>query len=129
MQFPSKFITNSDFASTPAPLTGGQSIVLTTPASVSVQQLETKVYTQSVTFDDDFDTVDFIITCDEFPDINIYNGYYSEQGGSFLFVSVEISGRTVSLVAVFTAFWSATFTGSRTFRAVVVPMKTPYEQS
>ena len=93
---PNTFISNSDFASTPAPLAGSKTIDLTTPASVSVQAFQTVEFISQVQFDEPFDTVDFILTCDEFPDIVIYNGYYYESDLTDLFVSVEISGTMVS---------------------------------
>ena len=126
---PNLFISNSDFASTPAPLAGSKTIDLTTPANVSVGALQTKMFIQQVQFDEPFDTVDFVLTCDEFPDIVIYNGYYYESDLTDLFVSVEISGTMVSLVAVFTNFFSATFPSARHFHAKVVPMKSPFNQS
>lgn len=126
---PNTFISNSDFASTPAPLAGSKTIDLTTPASVYVDAFQTKVFIQQAQFDEPFDTVDFVITCDEFPDIVIYNSYYYETDMTDLFVSVEISGTMVSLVAVFTNFFSATFPSSRHFHARVVPMKSPFNQS
>ena len=126
---PNTFISNSDFASTPAPLAGSKTIDLTTPASVSVQAFQTVEFISQVQFDEPFDTVDFILTCDEFPDIVIYNGYYYESDLTDLFVSVEISGTMVSLVAVFTNFFSSTFPSARHFHAKVVPMKSPFNQS
>lgn len=130
MPYPSKFISDSDLSSTPSSLEGGKRITLTTPSSVTCQALKTVAYSSSATFAKDFDTVEFIITCDQFPDINVYNGYVEVVGadGITIFTSIEISGRTVRLVATYTAFWDATYSGSLTFRAVVVPIKSPFSQ-
>lgn len=129
MAYPNDFISNSDYASTPAPLEGAKKIDLTTPASVPVGALEVVEFSESVQFDKDFDAVEYIITCDEFPELVAINWSYSEYADADLFVSVSITGKRVSLVAVFTNFHASTFVGERHFHAVVVPIKSPFEQS
>lgn len=129
MQYPNKFISHSDFASTPAPLQGAKKIDLTTPANVSVTPLETKEFRNYVTFDQPFDTVEYILTCDEYGDLIVYNGSISEYDDLDIFVSIDIQGNTVSLVAVFTNFIAGTMAEERHYHAVVTPIKSPYQQS
>lgn len=130
MTQPSKFIADSDLSSTPSSLMGAKEIVLTTPANVNVPALGVAEYRQSVSFGQDFDSVNFSITCDELPNINAYNGYIEvEQNAINLWVSIEIANNTVSLVGVISGLVGGTFANSYTFRAVVVPIKTPYSQS
>ena len=129
MQYPNKFITNSTFASTPAPIDGAKKINLTTPANVSVGAFELVEFQEKVVFENGFDAVEYIITCEEFPDVKIINGSYVEYNLADLLVSIDIQGNTVSLCAVFTNHWASTFPAQRHFHAVVIPIKTPYEQS
>lgn len=127
MQYPNKFISNSNFASTPAPLEGAKKIDLTTPANVSVDAFELVEFQEQVLFENGFDAVEYIITCDEYPDVHIVNGSYVEYGATDLLVSIDIQNSAVILCAVFTNRWSATFPDVRHFHAVVIPIKTPYE--
>lgn len=84
----------------------------------------------TTTFDEDFDAVEYVITCDQFPEMQIINSQFIWYSDADVFVSVEMrDSRTVALVAIFTNFWDATFADALTFHAVVVPMKSPYSQS
>ena len=129
MPFPSKFIANSDYASTPSSLEGGKKIDLTTPANVHVEALEIKKFSQSISFDEPFDTVEYIITCDEFPYVAQYNDMYREDNLTRLYAYIQINGKTITLTALFTDIISGTFPDERHFHAVVVPIKSPYNQS
>lgn len=131
MTQPSKFISNSDLSSTPSSLLGAKEVVLATPASVNVSALTPVEYKQTITFGQDFDTINFSISCDELPNINAYNDYVeiSNNAGINLWVSVEISGNNVSLVGVFGSIVGGTFSGSYTLRAIIVPIKSPFSQS
>ena len=129
MQYPNKFILNSDNSTTPAPLQGAKKIDLTTPASVSVRAFETVNFKETVYFDEPFDAIESIISCDEFPDANTFDNYYIEFGSTDLMASIDVSGNAVSLYVTFTNMWDATFTGERHFHAIVIPVKSPYNQS
>lgn len=130
MPSPSKFIANSDLASTPAPLSGAQIITLTTPASQAiVANVPVKVY-QEIPLDGEFDTINFIMTCQEVPQIIAYNErLYIFQNGLYLIANATPIGNKVRLSATYTSTLSGTFTGPYTFRAIIVPMKSPYGQS
>lgn len=130
MQYPAKLIATSDMASTPAPLAGGRKITLNTPANVQVREMQLTRFEASTTFDEDFDAVEYIITCDQFPEMQIINSQFTWYSNADVFVSVEMrDSRSVALIAIFTNFWDATFPNALTFHAVVVPMKSPYSQS
>lgn len=129
MQYPNKFISHSDFASTPAPLQGAKKIDLTTPANVSVGALQKKEFRQSVFFNEPFDTVEYILTCDEHNDLIVFDGSIAEYDDLDIFVSIEIQGTVVSLIAVFTNFTAGTMVNERHYHAVVAPIKSPYQQS
>ena len=128
MPCPSKFISNSDYSSTPLSLSGGKTLVLNTPANVQVQGLNTVNYSTSVTLDGDFDTVDFILTCDQYPDINVYNGYIQISEVAEFWASIEVSGNRVRLVGTYPAFWNTTFSQALTIRATIIPIKSPFRQ-
>ena len=129
MPFPSKFISNSDLSSTPSSLEGAKTIVLSTPANVFVQGLSVVTHQSMTAFGGGFYSVDFIITCDQYPDINVYNGYVEfSDNGVTMWASIEIVGNTVRLVATYASFWNATFAPSLTIRAVVIPIKSPFSQ-
>lgn len=129
MPFPSKFISNSDLSSTPSSLEGAKTIVLSTPANVFVQGLSVVTHQSMTAFGGGFDSVDFILTCDQHPDINVYNGYVEfSDNGVTMWASIEIVGNTVRLVATYASFWNATFAPSLTIRAVVIPIKSPFSQ-
>lgn len=128
MPYPSKFISSSDYSSTPLPLSGGRTLVLNTPANVQVQGMNTTNYSTSVTIDGDFDTVDFILTCDQYPDINVYNGYIQISEVAEFWASVEISGNKVRLIGTYTCFWNEVFHQALTIRATIIPIKSPFSQ-
>lgn len=133
MPYPARLIFDSDLSSTPAPLQGGVSLVLTTPANVYAPAFQPVYFESSVTFGEQFDTVDYILTCDENPEIIVYNGYISEDFVHFdfatIFASVVIEGRTVKLIATVASADGGTFEPSRTFRATVIPTKSPFSAS
>lgn len=130
MPYPSRYISNSDLSSTPSSLDGAKTITLVTPANVYVSTRTVVTYQSAITFAHDFDTVDFILTCDQYPDINVYNGYIQIYGvgGVTFWASVEIVDNVVRLVATYSSFWNATFPDSLTIRAVVVPLVSPFSQ-
>lgn len=130
MPSPSKFIANSDLASTPAPMSGAVVLTITTPASQYVAENTIVEYKTETTISDDFDFVYSIITCNEEPDICAYNRYASiDQYGVRCDASINIVGNKIQLWATYSSLLDATFTGSYTFRAIVIPMKSPYSQS
>jgi hypothetical protein len=128
MPYPSKFISSSDYSSTPLPLSGGRTLVLNTPAEVQVRGMGTVNYSTSVTIDGDFDTVSFILTCDQYPDINVYNGYIQISEVAEFWASVEISGNKVRLIGTYTCFWDEVFHQALTIRATIIPIKSPFSQ-
>lgn len=128
MPYPSKFISSSDYSSTPLPLSGGRTLVLNTPAEVQVRGMGTVNYSTSVTIDGDFDTVNFILTCDQYPDINVYNGYIQISEVAEFWASVEISGNKVRLIGTYTCFWDEVFHQALTIRATIIPIKSPFSQ-
>lgn len=129
MPYPARFISSSDYSSTPSSLEGAKKIVLSTPANVFVPELSVVNYQSSTTFSGGFDSVDFIITCDQYPAVNVYNSYVEfSDGGVTMWASIEIVDNTVRLVATYASFWDATFAPSLTLRAVVIPIKTPFSQ-
>lgn len=129
MPYPSKFISSSDLSSTPSSLEGAKTIVLSTPANVFVQRLSVVTRQSMTAFGSGFDSVDFILTCDQYHDINVYNGYVEfSDNGVTMWASIEIVGNTVRLVATYASFWDATFAPSLTIRAVVIPIKSPFSQ-
>lgn len=130
MPSPSKFIADSDLASTPAPMSGAVVLTITTPASQYVAERTTVEYKTETTISEGFDFVYSIITCDEAPEICAYNRYASiDQSGVRCIASINIIGNKVQLWATYSSLLDATFTGSYTFRAIVIPMKSPYSQS
>lgn len=127
MTSPSKFITSSDYASTPAPLTGAREIVLTTTASQYISARSTIEQYTEITVGDDFDFANYIITCDEEPTLCAYNWFLViNQYGTAINALVQPIGNKIRLSAIYTSIDGGTFTGSYTFRAVVIPMKSPY---
>lgn len=129
MPYPSKLITDSDLSSTPASLSGGRKITLTTPANVSCNANSIVSYESTIAISEEFDMVDYIITIDELPDVNVYNGYTQEYGPNVtLWGSVEVSGNIVKLAATFGSLLGGTFPASRTFRAIIIPIKSPFSQ-
>lgn len=129
MPYPSKLISDSDLSSTPASMSGGQKITLTTPSNVACGANNVVSYESTITIGEGFDMVDYIITIDELPDVNVYNGYTQEYGLNVtLWGSVEVSGNVVKLVATYGSLLGGTFSASRTFRAVVIPIKSPFSQ-
>lgn len=130
MPSPSKFIADSDLASTPAPMSGAVVLTITTPASQYVAEHTIVEYKTETTISGGFDFVYSIITCDEAPEICAYNRYASiDQYGVRCIASINIIGNKIQLWATYSSLLDATFTGSYTFRAIVVPMKSPYSQS
>ncbi len=130
MTFPSEFIANSDLGSTPAPLSGAKEIVLTTPASQYVSALSVVEHYSEIIVDEEFDIANYILTCDEEPSLCAYNWYLElDQYGVKVDVCVVPMGNRIRLLASYTSLYGATFTGSYTFRAVVVPVQSPYSQS
>lgn len=130
MPSPSKFIANSDLASTPAPMSGAITLSITTPASQYVAENTIVEYSTEATVSDDFDFVYSIITCDEEPTICAYNEYASiDQYGIRCDASINIVGDKIQLWATYSSLLNATFTGSYTFRAIVIPIKSPCGQS
>lgn len=129
MTSPSKFQSSSDYSSTPAPLTGAKQLVLTTPASQYVPALGDIEYYSEITISEDFDTLLFILTCDEVPSICSYNTILRVGGATHIDACVIPVNNKARLVAVYTSIDGGTFTGSYTFRAVVIPIKSPYNQS
>lgn len=132
MPCPSKFISSSDYASTPAPLSGAKVLTLTTPASQYVQMKQVVEYTTEITLEYDFDALEYIITCDEEPSLIGYSERLSiDSVGTYLEAGVCPVGRNrVQLYATYYSnLQSDTFTGQYTFRAIVIPMKSPYSQS
>lgn len=130
MTSPSKFISSSDYSSTPAPLSGAREITFTTPASQYVQALNFVEYHSDITIGEDYDTLLYIITCDQLPDLCAYNwaltiDYLSGQINANIF---PIQNKARLLIS-YSATDNHTFSGSYTFRAVVVPIKSPYNQS
>lgn len=130
MPYPARLIFDSDLSSTPAPLQGGVSLVLTTPANVYAPALQPVYFEASATLTVQFDTVDYILTCDELPTVNVYNGYISEDYVNLdfatIWASVVIDGQTVKLVATVGSTDGGTFEPSRTFRATIIPLKSPF---
>lgn len=130
MPHPNNFISNSDYASTPAPLSGGKIIDLTTPANIQVYEYQTKVFSSTIYFDEPFDSVQYIITCDEFPNVSCINNGFTEFGLADMMVSLDISdNNSATLYATFTQFWDATFADVRHLHAYVVPIKSPFNQA
>lgn len=130
MPSPSKFISNSDLASTPAPLSGAIVLTITTPASQYVGANTIVEYKTETTIDKDFDFVNTIITCDEYPNLCSYNRFLTiDQSGVRCDASVNIIGNKIQLFTTYSSLLNATFTGQYTFRAIIIPMKSPYSQS
>lgn len=130
MPSPSKFIADSDFASTPAPMSGAIVLTITTPVSQYVAENTIVEYKTEMTISEDFDFVYSIITCDEVPEICAYNRYASiDQSGVRCDASINIVGNKIQFWTTYSALLNATFTGSYTFRAIVIPIKSPYEQA
>lgn len=127
MPSPSKFIETSDLASTPAPLSGAKTITLTSPASQAIVANVPIIIYQEISLDGDFDTINFILTCNEEPNLIAYNERLDiQQGGLHLIVNATPKGDKVRLFGVYTSTLSGTFSGSYTFRAVIIPMKSPF---
>lgn len=130
MPSPSKFIADSDLASTPAPMSGAVVLTITTPASQHVAERTIVEYKTETTISGGFDFVYSIITCDEAPEICAYNRYASiDQSDVRCIASINIIGDKIQLWATYSSLLDATFTGQYTFRAIVIPMKSPYSQS
>lgn len=129
MQYPNKFISNSDYASTPAPLEGAKTIDLTIPANTSVNPLEIKKFIEQVSFDKPFDSISYIISCDELPDITAYNSTYRLYDMLDIYVYIKIQGNVVSLISLYTDIIGGTCPTTYHFHTVVIPIKSPFEQS
>lgn len=132
MPCPSKFIANSNLASTPAPLSGAKTLSITTPASQYVQMKQVVEYTAEITLEDEFDALEYIITCDEEPNLVGYSEHLTiDINGTYLVAGVCPIGRNrVQLYATYYSnLQNDTFSGQYTFRAIAVPTKSPYSQS
>lgn len=130
MPYPARLIADSDLSSTPAPLAGAITLELKTPANVVTQGLSPITFESSYTFDEQFDTVDYILSCDELPDVMTYNSYLEENNNlTTVWVFIKLEGRTVKLTAIFDSTDGGTFEPSRTFRATVIPTKSPFSAS
>lgn len=130
MTSPSKFIASSDFASTPAPLAGAKEITFTTPASQYVSALNFVEFHADVAIGEDFDTLLYILTCDELPDLCAYNWALTiDDLEGQINASVVPMQNNARLLISYSAIANHTFSGAYTFRAVVVPIKSPYNQS
>lgn len=127
MTQPSKFISNSDFASTPSSLLPPKHLILTPPSSFEVQALVPTVFSSSATFPRDFDSFVAYLWMDNEPEMLI-NGQIKVLDTANGWIKVEMrNSRTVVLRAVYSQFWDTTVTNNHTFHAVVVPILSPYK--
>lgn len=135
MEQPSKFIANSDFASTPSSLAGAYEFEITSPTNIQLTEGVPKEYTYSHVFDADFgafisymriDGGDLIqisqpISIIEYNDAQTYDYY--------IFAKAEMrSAREVVFKIVYSSFFNLTTSSTpHTFKATIIPIKTPYQ--
>lgn len=133
MAHPSEFVANSDFASTPASLAGAVELTLTTPTNIQLQEYVPTTLQVEQTLDGDFDSFVAYLSMDGKDEIQINDRLGMQEIGTYsvfyCWAKVEmLSSRKVALKAVFSSF-SNTSTGniSHTFKAIVIPIKAPYQ--
>lgn len=127
MTQPSKFISNSDFASTPSSLLRPKHLILTPPASFNIVAYEPTVFSTSATFERDFDSFVAYVWMDD-DSAMLINGQIKVRSTADGWIKVVMkNSRTVVLQAIYSEFWATTVTNNHTFHAVVVPILSPYK--
>lgn len=127
MTQPSKFISSSNFASTPSSLLQPKHLVLTPPASFQVYEKEATVFRTSAKFAQDFDSFVAYLWMDNEPEMLINGQIYIRTNADGWVKVVMTDSRTCELQAIYSEFWDTTVSNTHTFHAVVVPILSPYQ--
>lgn len=132
MQCPSKFIANSDFASTPSTLLAPKELTFTPTVPFNLTAGTVQTFNVDASFQDYFDSFFSYITVDGGNEISLNGTVYFTE--TFSGVSVQTyaqvimtNARTVSLKLSYFSYNNTTVTGTHTFRAIVTPMLSPYQ--
>lgn len=132
MTQPSKFISNSDFSSTPSSLLPPKHLVLTPPTSFNVPELTPVIYKTTARFAQDFDSFVSYLSADDEDDMIINGEITIAELVDGVFVNgwvkaVMINSRTIELRAIYSSFSANTFHNHHTFKATIIPILSPYQ--
>lgn len=131
MNYPTRFILNSDYASIPAPLLPPVKLSVTAPTGMAIPNFAMNTVDTFAYLDGDFDFLNWEISCDQYPQMSVHNGILrvdTPEFGSVIATVDPLENGTVR----FRAYTSGSGTTQRylthdyTFRATVMPMRSPF---